>query len=129
MLGLNIPTAIAYGSFGLGASTTASTNQEMVITQKGNDEADVEVSGVAMTCDTIGEIPVGNQQWSLTDVDHGGSGTANLTGTAADTELHVAYRTDDVTPNTKTLYWNIVIPDTGVKGLCTGTNTIGVIAQ
>jgi len=129
LLGLNIPTAIAYGTFGLGASTTAANNQEMIITQKGNDEADVEVSGTTMPCSSIGTIPIANQKWALSDVDYVDGAATALSGSASDTDLHVAYRTDDVTANTKSLYWNIFVPVTGVKGVCSGTNTVGVIAQ
>ncbi|NQV13350.1 MAG: hypothetical protein HQ530_03545 [Parcubacteria group bacterium] len=122
VLSLNIPTSIAYDTHALGFSNTAADNQHMTITQKGNDETDVEVSGIAMTCTGIGSIPVGNQEWSLTDVDHD-SGT-DLTGSAVVTNLNVGYRTNDEAELTKILYWSIEIPATGVLSTCTGTNTI-----
>lgn len=126
LLGLTIPSSIAYGALALGASTSNANNQEQVIAQAGNDNADVEVSsGAAMSC-TIGTIAVANQQWSLTDVSYGAGGTNALSGSAVDTNLNVAYR-HGANP-TKTLYWNITIPSTGVGGSCTGTTTISAIA-
>ena len=127
LLSVNIPASISYGTFGLGSTTTNANNQEMIITQKGNDQADVEVSGTAMTCTDIGTIPVGNQEWALTDIGHGTG--SDLTGIAADTNLAVGYRDEDLTDVTKTLYWNIEVPATGVKGTCSGTNTVSVIAS
>jgi hypothetical protein len=128
-ISLDIPSAINYGSFGLGASTTAENNQEMVITQKGNDEADVEVSGATMACSGIGSLPVGQQKWSANSDLGYNDAAGTLTGTPDDTNLNVVYRTDDANANTKTLYWNIAIPATGVKGVCTGTDTITTIAH
>lgn len=128
ILSVNIPNAITYGTFSLGAKTASSTNQEMVITQKGNDEADVNVSGSDMACTDIGTIPVANQKWVLTDLGYDDGGTA-LSGTPTDTDLNVGYRDDQNTDVTKSLYWNIEIPATGVKGVCTGSSTIAVIAH
>ncbi len=127
LMALSIPGSIDYGTLALGASTTTSDNQLMTITQTGNDEADVEVSSAAaMTC-THGTIPVANQEWSLTDVDYG-TGT-DLSGSAADTNLNVAYQTSDTTPTTGSVYWNIAIPSTTVGGTCTGTTTITALAH
>jgi hypothetical protein len=129
VLSLTIPTAISYGnSFSLGQETINTDNQEMVITQNGNDEADVQVSGTNMTCSSIGAIPVGNQKWSLSDVGYNGSSTP-LTAISDNTFLNVGYRDNDASPVTKSLYWNIGIPATGVKGDCVGSNTITTIAH
>ncbi|MFH1537074.1 MAG: hypothetical protein ABID45_03740 [Patescibacteria group bacterium] len=125
-LALTIPVSIIYGTHALSFSNTAADNQEKTIVQQGNTQADVEVSGTALTC-TIGTMPAGNQEWSITDVDHG-LGT-DLTGSAVDTNLDIGYRTDDVTPLTKLLYWSIEVPATGVGGSCTGTNTVTAIVH
>ena len=127
VLSVNIPTSIIYGTFGLGESTTASNNQEMIITQRGNDEADVEVSGAIMTCSDIGTIPVENQEWALTDVNYGSG--VSLAALATSTNIGISYKEEDLTDVSKTLYWNLSIPSTGVKGICAGSNTISVIAS
>lgn len=129
LLALNIPGTINFGSFALGAATNNTNNAEMVIAQNGNDAADVEVSMASgsLTCDATGTIPRGNIQWSTTDVSHGAGGTNGLTGTAADTNLAVPYR-HGANP-TRSLFWNIQIPSTGVKGSCTGTTTVSAIAS
>lgn len=132
LLALNIPTTIAYGSFSLGASTTAANNQDMTITQKGNVVADVSVSGTAMACSGLGTIPVGNQKWSITDVGYTNGSAVALTGSSVDTDLNVDYQKNENFsgfPSTKVLTWNIGIPTTGVRGTCTGTNTVSVLAH
>lgn len=124
---LSIPSSIAYGTLALGASTTNANNQEMTISQNGNTLADVNVHSTAASTCTIGTIPVANQRWSVTDVSYA-SGTA-LTGSAAPVSaLDVAIRTNDGANTSAILYWNILIPTTGVGGSCTGTNVISAIA-
>jgi hypothetical protein len=130
ILSLNIPTTINYGSFGLGDQTTNANNKEMEIAQTGNDEADVQVSGTVMDCTgSNSDIPIGNQKWSLVDVGYASGSTTPLTGASDNTFLNVGYRDNDATNVTKTLYWNIGIPSVGVKGDCTGSNTITVITH
>ncbi len=136
LLGLNIPTAIAYGQFALGATSsvsgTVSGNGSNVIhdiDQKGNVIADVTVQGAVMTCSALGTISIGNQKWATTTAGY--SGSAALTGTGVDTDLAVQYQTNDnyaTNPSRKNLYWYIGIPSTGVRGTCSGTNTISIVA-
>ena len=123
LLSVNIPASMDFGTMALGASTTNENNQEMSITQYGNESADLEVSGAVLDCSVgTGEIPVGNIEWSLTDVSMD-SGT-DLTGSAVDTDFAIGLRTDDVSPTIKKLFWNIAIPSSGIEGNCTGTTTI-----
>ena len=136
LLGLFIPTDIAYGQFALGATSSASasvsgngSNVIHNIDQKGNVIADVTVEGGVMTCSALGTIPVGNQKWAL--AANGYESATALTATAFDTDLAVQYQTDDnyvSNPSRKQLFWSIGIPTTGVRGTCTGTNTISVLA-
>ena len=126
MLSLSFPAAINYGSFSLGQSTTDVTNQHYIVTQFGNDQADVQVKGSDMTCDP-GSLPVGNQEWSITDVSYT-SGT-DLTESFVTTNINIGYRTDDATPLAKTLYWNMGIPAVGVGGTCVGTTVIEAITD
>lgn len=128
-LSLTIPASIDYGTYGLGAATTNVDNQEMVLSQQSNDQADVQVSGGDMACSAIGTIPFANQEWALTDVAHSDIASTDLSGTLTDTNIQVEYRDSETVNTTKTLYWNIEIPATGVRGTCSGTNTISVIAS
>jgi hypothetical protein len=126
LLSLVIPGTINYGTLTRAQETTTANNQEMTITQNGNDVADVEVSGTTMPCTVLGTVPIASQEWSLTDVVYS-SGT-DLTASAVDTNFAIGYRTIDATPLTKILYWNIGMP-AAVTGTCSGTNTITAIAS
>jgi hypothetical protein len=129
ILSVDIPSSISYGnSFSLGQKTTSADNQEMVITQTGNDETDVQVSGTDMTC-SLGSIPAGNQKWALSDVGYTSGSSTPLTHSSDNTFIDVGYRDNDNASTTKTLYWNLGIPDSGVKGNCVGANTIVAIAH
>lgn len=130
LLALNVPSSVDFGTLSLGDETSSENNQAMVVTQRGNDEADVEVSSsAAMSCTINGTIPVANQQWSLTDIGYGASGTAALSGTPTDTNLYVDYQTDEATAPTETVYWNIAIPSGGVEGTCSGATTIAALSH
>lgn len=127
LLALSIPSTIDYGTLAREQSTTNTNNIEMSITQYGNDQADVEVSGTTMTCSVVGTITAGQQKWSLTDLSAGAGGVTALTGSAVDTNFGLGYRTSDSTALTKTLYWGIIMPAVA-SGTCSGTNTITAIA-
>jgi hypothetical protein len=127
-LSLDIPVLVDFGSMTLGTSTTDSDNSEMTVTQYANSQADIEVSGTDLTCDTFGTISIGNVEWALSDVAHSNASSYDLTSSPFDTDFAIGLRTDDVTPVTKTLYWNMSIPASGVKGACAGTITITAIA-
>ncbi len=126
LLALNLPEAIDYGTRSLGEISSSTTNVATILTQRGNTKADVEVSGTDMSCTLLGTIPVAAQKWSLTDVNHA-AGTA-LTTSAAAAARNLDLRTDDTNELTANLYWNIAIPSTGVKGVCSGLNTMAIIA-
>lgn len=123
----NIPSAIDFGALGLGDSTGSGTNVDQTITQNGNDVIDIDVSGTALSCDGVGSIPVGNVEWNTNDNGHSGAGATDLTGSGVGTSLSLGYRTDEVTPVTDILHWDIAIPSTGVAGTCTGTITQTVV--
>ena len=127
LLALNIPTAIDYGNRTLSEQSSGATNVETVLTQRGNTKADVQVSGTAMGCNALGSLPIAAQAWALTDTGFASSTT--LTGTLAATFRNINLRTDDVSELAASLYWNIGIPASGVKGICTGANTILIIVQ
>jgi len=127
LLALNLPDGIDYGTRALGEQSSSTTNVETVLTQRGNTKADVEVLGTTMSCSALGTLPIDAQAWSLTDTDYA-SGTT-LTGSFVPTLRNINLRTDDANELTASLYWNIAIPASGVKGTCTGSNTIVIVAQ
>lgn len=127
LLALNIPETINYGTRTLNEESTTANNVELSLTQRGNTKADVEIQGTPMTCSILGTIPVANQKYALTDLSYASS-TATLSTTQTRANRDVDYRTDDNTQLASSLFWNIKIPQTGVKGLCTGSNTISLIA-
>jgi len=128
LLALSIPGSINYGTLAREASTTNTNNQEMTITQYGNDGADVEVSGTTMPCTVVGTVPIANQKWSLTDLSAASGAVTALTGSAVDSNFAISYRTSDAGALTKILYWNIIMPAVAT-GTCSGTNTITSIAS
>ncbi len=129
ILALDIPTAIDFGTLNLAETTGVDTNVHQVISQFGNDQADVEVNGFgAMTC-VLGTIPVANQQWALSDVAYDDPASTVLTAISTDTNLAVPYRDDDQTNASKVLYWNIEIPSIQISGSCSGTVTVSSIAS
>ncbi|MFH0818726.1 MAG: hypothetical protein V1898_01905 [Patescibacteria group bacterium] len=122
LLSLLIPTdTIAYGTLSAGEGTSDSDNFEMVFTQRGNDEADIEVTGTDMPCSIRGYLPKENQTWALADVGY--SDGSPLTSDLLRTHRNVIYRTDEIIPMRATLYWNIIVnASDNAEGVCTGTN-------
>src|SRR3989344_1919656 len=127
LLALNLPDVIDYGTRSLGEVSSSTTNVETVITQRGNTKADVQLSGSNMGCSALGTLATSTQAWALTDVDHATS--IVLTDTPASAKRNILLRTDESNELSANLYWNIAIPASGVKGTCTGANTIAVIAK
>src|SRR3989338_9105023 len=127
LLALNLPDSIDYGTRSLAEVSSSTTNIETVLTQRGNTKADVEVLGTTMSCSALGTLPIDAQAWSLTDTDYA-SGAA-LTGSFVPTLRNINLRTDDANELSANLYWNIAIPATCVKGTCTGSNTIVIVAK
>ena len=127
LLALTIPTSINYGTRVLGELSTATSNVDMVLTQRGNAASDVEVSGVPMVCAVFGQISTSGQAWALTSVGYASS--TQLTGLPVGTGRNIGYRDSESVELVASLYWNIGIPGSGVKGLCTGTDTLAIIAN
>ncbi len=128
ILSLVVPGNINFGNHSIGDVTTAGNNVEVSISQSGNVNADVEISMPSGLACASGSIPRSNFKWSLSDVGFG-SGSANaLTGSPVDTNLDVAYGTDVAPAPSKTLYFNVSIPDS-IGGSCTGMTTISAISH
>ena len=96
------------------------------ITNLGNVEQDVTVSGTDLDCEIGGSIPVGNIRYSPYIIDDYDSMCGSLTAMHEDTceELDTYFnldRTDDGTPSQKPIYWILRTPQSGVGGRCSGT--------
>lgn len=130
LLALSIPGSLNFGTLTIGSQTNSSNNQNMGIEQYGNDEADVEVSMPGpLNCAIRGAIPTNNVKWSLTDVDFSDVSTVALSNTPTNTFLNVPYRTNDASPQMKTLFWNIAVPPGGIEGACSNNITITALAH
>lgn len=128
LLSVAIPSNIDFGIRELNTTTTTANNVDMILTQQGNREVDVEVSmGAGMNC-ASGSFPLENMRWSLTDVDYGDASTVAITATPIDTNIDIPLGNVTTPSPTKTLYWNLAVPF-GVGGNCTGTTTISAIAH
>ncbi|OGG59525.1 hypothetical protein A3C89_01025 [Candidatus Kaiserbacteria bacterium RIFCSPHIGHO2_02_FULL_50_50] len=127
LLALNLPDDIDYGTRSLGYLSTTTADVTTPLVQKGNTKADVQLSGASMACSALGTLATTTQAWALTDVGHASSTV--LTDTLASAKRNINPRTDDANELSANLYWNIAIPATGVKGTCTGSNTIAIIAK
>jgi len=128
LLALNLPDAINYGIRSLGEQSTLANNVTTLVAQRGNNRADVEIFGNAMGCDVLGSIPAGSQYWSTTNTAYGAASNQQLLSTPVRAGLNIPYRDNDTEELARALYWNIAIPSTGVKGNCSGANTISIIS-
>lgn len=128
LLSVSLPASIDYGAMSNNTSTTAGNNQDLVIEQQGNDEADLQISGTDMVCSGLGTIDKGNQKWALIDVGWTATDNMALTGSPFDTDFNLVYRENDGVAKTKIMHMNMYVPF-GVNGTCIGTNTVTTIAH
>ena len=129
VLSLNIPSTINYGTLNLGDQTTSENNIDTLIIQQGNTESDIMVSGENMICSEIGSIPLSNQKWSIGDIGYSHPNATPLTSTPTLANIYVGYLDDDSGTSSKSLYWNIGIATSSLKGTCSSTSTITAIAH
>jgi len=130
-----IETFLGFGSMTLGETTSNDSEVNSTIQNCGNSDIDLNVSGTNLPCNTQGTIPVGslhyNNETFGTDYD---SDTALLTESIKFRNA-LSTANDDRGINGSThigwdkIYWQISIPTTGVKGLCTGNITFYAIAN
>lgn len=125
---LSACASINYGTLGNGSAS--STGVACDITNDGNVDIDIEISGTAMTC-TVGSIPVGNQ---LADITNGSYASMAASGThdpytiAATTYSDIVLNKRTAAVVTDDLYHTITVPF-AVSGSCSGTNTISAVAE
>ncbi len=127
MLSLDMPGPIDWGTLAQNVQTVSGTNEDQTITQKGNDKADINLSGTDMGCTNTGTIPVGNIKYDLNDDGHA-SGGAALSGTPTLLDVTIPYQ---ITAGavTDSVHWEIQIPQYDVSGTCTGTITMTAVAS
>jgi hypothetical protein len=123
LLGIQVPSAINYGSLSPG-STTATLNTPVAVSSVGNVSMNVTLYGTNMT-NGVYSIPVGKQSYA-TSVLSFASGTALLANPGTTVMLAIPKTTSTV-PASKTLDWGISVPNPQPSGNFTGANTfIGV---
>src|SRR3989338_2408818 len=126
LLALNLPDTIDYSTRSLGEVSSSTTNVETIITQRGNTNADVYAAGARMNCSVLGSLATSSQAWALDSV--GFSSSTILTDTLSATSRNINLRTSETQELADSLFWNIAIPASGVKGTCTGSNTLSITA-
>lgn len=125
---LSACASINYGTLANGAAS--STGIACPITNDGNVDIDIEISGTAMTC-TAGSIPIGNQ---LADIANGSYASMAASGThypytaTATTYSDIILNKRTTSVVTDDLYHTITVPF-AVSGSCSGTNTISAVAE
>jgi len=126
-------TALGFGSLSLG-DTSGEVNS--TITNCGNGNIAINVSGSNLPCSVTGTIPVGNLRYNGTFSTAYANDT-NLTTSSKRIPLiglvgggnssSLSYRTNETSYTPGVVYWQIQIPPEGVKGLCAGNITFYAI--
>jgi hypothetical protein len=140
---VDFSSASAYnGPIPLGTNTGSNAtpptdNFNYVVTQKGNDIADIRVrmpNADGLTCLTngvsTGKIPTANMYYAATDTNIAGSTAFSATTPTAvglNGGAGVGYQTNG-TPVTGLMALNLAVPSTGLGGTCTGTLTVTFFA-
>ncbi len=123
LVALSIDESIYYGSLLPGDSTS---NKQTIITNTGNFDLDMMVSGYDMCTDyptcTGYMITVANQQYSLNTFTFGDG--VSLSGTEARVQINLTKPTTSPSDSSGTLYWGISIPDIKETGSYIGRNDI-----
>jgi len=119
---------INFGAMSLGENSSSA--QSITISNEGNVQIDSRFSGSNYTCG-IGVIPASNMRYS-TALGNYDSMVTDLTNAAVTQEAFnlglEGVATVDDTPSTKSEYWAILIPATGVGGACSNTVTVTAIS-
>jgi hypothetical protein len=123
LVAMAVDEEIYYGSLLPGDSTS---NKQTSITNTGNFDLDIMVSGQDMCTDyptcTGHMITAVNQQYSLTSFDYGEG--ESLSGTEARVQVNLTKPTASPSNSSGTIYWGITIPSIKETGVYTGSNNI-----
>jgi hypothetical protein len=115
---LAVSATISYGSVSVGNNSTG--DHTATVTNTGNTAIDFKISGADLTCTTLGSIPVGNEEYSLSTFSYG-DGT-DLSDTPTDVNADLATPSVATVPVTDLTYWHVSVPN-GVSGTCSGDVT------
>ena len=141
LLSVGLPTSINYGIIN---ATYVSGEEVADVTNYGNVEIDVAISGyaisegdgLAMNC-TLGSlqnISIEYEKYNVSDSTSGSlsltefeNNYINLTESPVTEDYNLAFRQDDVTNEAyNSTYWRIYVP-TGVAGTCQGNIVFGAV--
>jgi len=121
LVAFSVTSSVNFGSVSLGGT---SSQQTATFTNLGNVIADAsQTASGAMTCTTIGSIPVGNVKRSFSDAFAYGDGVALTATSTSITDASIAKPTASPSNQTKSMYFLIQIPSNGVAGTCSNTVT------
>ncbi|MEM4267366.1 MAG: hypothetical protein QXK37_00890 [Candidatus Woesearchaeota archaeon] len=126
-------TSISFGEISLGGDT-ADNNENTLIANHGNEQIDVELSGYGssqgdgycMVC-TSGAVGVSYLEYSLNLFTYG-FGT-QLASSPTELDLDVAQGSDTTPRPTKSIYYGLGFPVSGISGTCTGTLVITAVSD
>ncbi|KKR05787.1 MAG: hypothetical protein UT34_C0002G0294 [candidate division WS6 bacterium GW2011_GWF2_39_15] len=126
--GVEITSSLAYGSL-LPGDDTGATPETTTVTNTGNTQLDIELSGDDLCSDyptcSGPQIGVGYQEYSTSTFDYGvGTG---LTSSPSLVNINLGLATSVPSNSTDTLYWGMGIPSPQESGSYTGVNTITAV--
>jgi hypothetical protein len=115
---------IDFSTMALGANSTTPTT--MTVQNLGNVQIDSIFSGTNYSC-AIGTIPATNTKYGLASANYDTLTTGLTESPVTQDGFDLTYRTGG-TNSTKSEYWGILVPTSGVSGTCTNTLTVTAIA-
>jgi len=125
LVALDVNSSIGFGSLSIGQDSGNHTAQ---VNNTGNSQIDVRLNGTNMSCDTQGNITVGQLHYNTTSASDWTLMCA-LTETNTDTcsEIQSNFDLTDGASSNKDIYWILRVPS-GVSGICTGYITFTAIS-
>ena len=111
------PSVINFGSLNLSTNTT-DTNEEINVTNLGNVQVDIMMSGTNLSCNP-GIIPVNFLEYEDNPFTYGVGIDLLESGVELDLDVSAGYQGDEMP--TKTTYYGFGVPSSSVGGACTGT--------
>jgi len=122
---LDVTSSMNFGTLAVNTHT-GSTNQTATVTNTGNVNIDINISGANMSC-TSGSIPVSNIKYrNHQGFTYGGGFDTALSTTPTKINMNIPQRTSIST--TENVYWGLATP-TGVGGNCSSSLTFTPIAD
>ena len=128
---LTIDASFDFGNVTLGSTNVHETNNDLTLTNTGNDNTlDFRLSGTAMGCNGGGSIPVGNVKYVTTTYSSTIGDYTALSTSPAYARISLTKRSIASNAPAVTSTWlGVVVPSTGVAGVCSGSLTFTASAQ